>query len=82
MNLDFLKGKKVLIAEGRDSLGCSLTKLLVSHEILVESTYFSRTPPKELESHYKQYDFTKFEDCLSATSGKDCVVIFAVQASG
>jgi len=82
MNLDFLKGKKVLVAGGAGLLGCSLTKHLISHGISVESTYFSRTPPKGLEAHYRQYDFTKFEDCLSATSGKDCVVIFAVQASG
>ena len=42
MNLDFLKGKKVLITGGAGLLGTSLTQHLVTNGVLTKSTYFSR----------------------------------------
>ena len=82
MNLDFLKDKKILIAGGAGLLGTSLTQYLTSNGIRTRSTYFSRFPPKHLEEHYQQYDFTKYQDCVDATADQDYVVICAVQGSG
>ena len=82
MNLDFLKDKKILIAGGAGLLGTSLTQYLTSNGIRTRSTYFSRFPPKHLEEHYQQYDFTKYQDCVDATADQDYVIICAVQASG
>ena len=82
MNLDFLKGKKVLITGGAGLLGTSLTQHLVTNGVLTKSTYFSRKPPKHLEEHYQQYDFTKYQDCVDATANQDYIIICAVQASG
>ena len=82
MLTDFLRGKKVLITGGAGLLGTALTYVLADAGIDVESTYFSRTPPVNLAHCYRQYDFSRFDECLRATSGKDVVVICAVQASG
>ncbi len=82
MNFEFLKGKKVLITGGAGLLGMSLTKKLISLGAIVTSTYFSRSPPDHFKQYFKQYDFTKINDCLSATKGQEYVVICAVQASG
>lgn len=77
-----MKGKKILVAGGAGLLGMSLTQHLISHEMSVRSTYFSRKPPPQLKSHFERYDFTRFEDCLAATKGQDYVIISAVQTSG
>jgi GDP-L-fucose synthase len=82
LNLDFIKGKKILIAGGAGMLGMSLTRHLIFHGMSVRSTYFSRKPPPQLKSHFERYDFTRFEDCLAATKEQDYVIISAVQASG
>lgn len=82
MNLTFLKGKKILIAGGAGLLGTNLTKFLISHGISVQSTYFSRLPPKPVKESYQQYDFTKYEDCLAATQGKDIAILCGIQAYG
>lgn len=82
MNVDFLKGKKTLIAGGAGLLGTNLTECLVKHGMSVQSTYYSRNPPEHLKNHYKKYDFTKYDDCLFATKEQDYVIICAVQASG
>ena len=71
MNLDFLKDKKILIAGGAGLLGTSLTQYLISNGVLTRSTYFSRPPPKHLDEHYQQYDFTKYQDCVDATTDQD-----------
>jgi GDP-L-fucose synthase len=82
LNLDFLKGKKILVTGGAGLLGTSITQHLASLGKPVQSTFFSRLPPEHLKKYYKQYDFTKFEECLVATKGQDYVIICAVQASG
>lgn len=82
MTIDFLHGKKVLVTGGAGLLGTALTAKLVAAGIEVESTYFSRTPPPHLAHCYRQYDFSRYDECLAATAGKDVVVICAVQASG
>jgi len=82
MNFELLKGKTILITGGAGLLGMSLTQRLISLGVDVTSTYFSRTPPKSFKQYFKQYDFTKVEDCLEATKEQDYVIICAVQASG
>ncbi len=82
MDFSFMKGKQILITGGAGLLGISLTDRLVSLGMSVQSTYFSRVPPDHIKAYYQRYDFTKYEDCLVATEGKDYVIICAVQASG
>ena len=82
MAIDFLKNKKVLVTGGAGLLGTALTIALIKAGIDVESSFFSRTPPSELAPYYQHYDFNRFDDCLAATSGKDAVIICAVQAAG
>ena len=73
---------KVLVTGGAGLLGSSLTKHLIDQGISVTSTYFSRLPERSLRDEYIRADFTKYQDCLTATEGQDCVIICAVQASG
>ena len=82
MNYEFLKGKTTLVTGGSGLLGMSLTKHFISKGLSVNSTYHTRMPPKDMMQYYKQYDFTKYQDCLAATVDKDYVIICAVQASG
>ena len=82
MNLDSVKGQNVLVAGGAGLLGMCLTRRLISLEISVKSTYFSRKPPDPLKKYFQQYDFTRFEDCLAATKGQDCVLMSVAQGSG
>ena len=70
------------MAGGAGLLGTALTASLIKAGIDVESSFFSRTPPSELFPYYHHYDFNRFDDCLAATSGKDAVIICAVQAAG
>lgn len=73
---------KPLVTGGAGLLGTALTQKLLFAGVDVQSTYFSRPPTVSLESVYKRYDFTRYEDCLAATEGRGCVFICAVQASG
>tara|TARA_B100001123_G_C15189763_1_gene978818 strand:+ start:108 stop:1073 length:966 start_codon:yes stop_codon:yes gene_type:complete len=82
MNKNFLKNKKVLITGGAGLLGVSLTKLFISLNADVISTYHNRLPPKKYKKYYRKYDFNNFQDCMSATQNIDYVLISAVQASG
>ncbi len=82
MSKNFLKNKKVLITGGAGLLGVSLTKLFISLEAKVISTYYKRLPPKEYLKYYQRYDFNDFNDCMNATHNIDYVIILSVQASG
>jgi len=82
MDLSFLQDKNVLVTGGAGLLGTALTETLDRAGVLVESTFYHRTPPACLAHLYQHYDFKRFEDCLAATRGKDAVIICAVQASG
>ncbi|MEI6207213.1 MAG: NAD-dependent epimerase/dehydratase family protein [Desulfuromonadales bacterium] len=82
MDMSFLHGKKVLVTGGAGLLGMALTAECIKAGVDVESSYYSRTPPPELAAYFKPYDFNRFDDCLAATSGKDVVIICAVQAAG
>jgi GDP-L-fucose synthase len=77
-----LKNKRVLVAGGAGLLGIALTERLASLGVEVTSSSFIRKPPKSLEKYYKRYDFTKFEDCISATKDHDYVLLGAVVSSG
>tara|TARA_B100000315_G_scaffold237873_1_gene255087 strand:- start:7881 stop:8831 length:951 start_codon:yes stop_codon:yes gene_type:complete len=77
-----MKGKNILVTGGAGLLGTSITQHLTSLGNSVQSTFFSRRPTEHLKKYYKQYDFTKYDECLAATKGQDYVIICAVQASG
>jgi GDP-L-fucose synthase len=80
--VDFLRGKRVLVAGGAGLLGTALMERLVREKIDVVGSFFTRQPPVHLAAFYQRYDFTRREECLAATRDKDAVVICAVQASG
>jgi nucleoside-diphosphate-sugar epimerase len=82
MDLNFLKGKKVLVAGGAGLLGSALTDLLDREGIEVEATCFSRPPVPRLAHRYTRYDLTSPEQCLAATKGKDLVLICAAHSGG
>lgn len=82
MDPTFLKGKRVLVTGGAGLLGTALMYRLLQAGIDAVGTYFSRLPPADIASHYRQHDFTRYEDCLAATRDQDVVVICAVQAAG
>jgi GDP-L-fucose synthase len=82
VDLNFLKGKKLLVAGGSGQLGTALTRLFTSRGIEVESSFLSSKPVPELSACYRKYDFTRYDDCLEATRGKDIVLICAAQTSG
>ena len=63
-------------------MGVNLTRFLVDQGIDVQSSFYLRPPPLELERHYRQFDFGNFTDCLTATMGCDIVVICAIQGYG
>lgn len=81
VDISFVKGKNILVAGGTGLVGANLTRRLVDAGANVLSTYFSREPIF-LKEYYKRFDFTQFEDCVSATNGMDYVVICAAHISG
>ena len=82
MNRENLKNKKILITGGAGLLGVSLTKLFISLEAEVVSTYYNRPPPKKYINYYHKYDFNNYEDCLKATLNMDYAIVLSVQALG
>ena len=76
------KDKRVLVTGGAGLLGTALMYRLLQAGVDAVGSYFSRLPPRDIASHYRQYDFTRYEDCLAATRDQDVVVICAVQAAG
>jgi GDP-L-fucose synthase len=82
MNLEFLKGKKILVTGGAGLLGMNLTQFFVKNDLEVKSTYFTRPPLDHLKNFYQQFDLSEYEACLDATKGQDIVIIGAIQAYG
>jgi GDP-L-fucose synthase len=82
MDFGNLRNKRVLVAGGAGLLGIALTERLVSLGVKVTSSSFFRQPPARLKKYYQRYDFTRFEDCLSATKDQDYVLLGAVVSSG
>lgn len=76
-----IKGKKILVAGGTGLVGANLTQKLKNLGADVLSSYFSK-PPSFLKEIYKQFDFTKFEDCLEATQNRNYVIICAAKSFG
>lgn len=76
-----MKGKKILVAGGTGLVGTNLTRCLVDLGAVVTSSFRTRQPDR-LQQYYRRYDFTRFEDCLKATAGREYVFLCAVQASG
>ena len=52
MHNNYFKNKKVLITGGAGLLGVSLTKLLISLNAKVFSTYYKRLPPEKYLKYY------------------------------
>lgn len=76
-----LKKKNILVAGGTGLVGTNLTARLLGLEANVLSTCYSRKPWIHDEV-YRQYDFTKYGDCLEATKDKDYVIICAAYSLG
>ena len=82
MNIEFLKGKKILVTGGAGLLGMNLTQFFAKNDLEVKSTYFTRPPIDHLKNYYQQFDLSEYEACLDATKGQDIVIIGAIQAYG
>ncbi|MCK4364494.1 MAG: NAD-dependent epimerase/dehydratase family protein [Thermoplasmatales archaeon] len=76
-----LEGKNTLVAGGTGLVGTNLTKSLMTIGANVLSTFFSKKPPF-LKEKYKRFNFTKFEDCITATKNIECIFICAAQTYG
>ena len=76
-----ITGAKILVAGGSGLVGANLTRRLVSDQADVLATYATR-PPRAGAENYRQFDFTRFEDCLAATQGRDCVFMCAAKIGG
>lgn len=80
-HLSSVKGKSILVAGGTGLVGSNLTRRFITIGADVLSTYFSKEPVF-FKQQYKKFDFTRFEDCVEATSGIDYVIICAAQVFG
>ena len=74
-------GRKVLVAGGSGLVGMNLAKRLVKDGARVLASYYSREP-RELNEVFRRFDFTSFDDCISATRGQDCVFLCAAHIFG
>jgi len=82
VNLEFLKGNKILVTGGAGLLGMNLTQFFVKNDLEVKSTYFTRPPLDNLKNFYQKFDLSEYGACLEATKEKDIVIIGAIQAYG
>lgn len=76
-----MRAKNILVAGGTGLVGTNLTKKLVDLGARVLASYFSRQPQLHSD-HYRQFDFTRFEDCVEATRDMDYTFICAAQTYG
>lgn len=76
-----IKGKKILVTGGTGLVGANLVQKLKNLGADVVASFHLKPAPF-LKDIYRQFDFTKFEDCLSATKEKDYVIICAAQSFG
>ena len=72
---------KILVAGGTGLIGTNLARGLKETGAAVRASYHL-TVPAALEVEYQKYDFTSFEDCLTATAGMEAVFICAAQVFG
>ncbi len=73
--------ERYLIAGGSGLVGTHLSQALHKRGVDFLSTYYTRKP-RLLAPYYRQFDFTKFSDCLDATRGRQIVFICAAQTFG
>jgi len=76
-----MRGRNVLVAGGAGLVGASLTRRLDALGAHVLASYHERPPPF-LPERYRRFDFTRLDDCLTATRGMDDVFICAAQSFG
>lgn len=69
---------RYLIAGGSGLVGTHLSQALHKRGVNFLSTYYTRRPAA-LTQYYRQFDFTKFSDCLTATEQREIVFICAAQ---
>jgi GDP-L-fucose synthase len=73
--------ERYLIAGGSGLVGTHLSQALQKRGVDFLSTYYTRKPKLPAQC-YRQFDFTKFSDCLDATKGRQIVFICAAQTFG
>lgn len=76
-----IRGRRILVAGGAGLIGIHLVGRLQALGAHVSASYYQRQPPLNTD-RYAAYDFTRFEDCLKATAGQDCVCICAMATFG
>jgi GDP-L-fucose synthase len=76
-----MRGKNVLVAGGTGLVGTNLVRRLAKEGANVLASWCSREP-RELKELFGRFDFTRFEDCLEATRGRDCVFVCAARIFG
>lgn len=76
-----ISGRKILVAGGSGLVGSNLTHRLLREKAAVLSSYATR-PPIDFSEVYRQFDFTRFEDCLRATADIEIVFVCAAQIGG
>lgn len=78
--MSVLNRKNVLVAGGTGLIGMNLSQRLSALGANVLSSYHSRMPLSN--ARYERFDFTDFDDCLTATRDMDYVFICAAQTFG
>lgn len=76
-----MKGRKVFVAGGAGLIGANLVRRLTADGAIVSASYHTRKPTDGGEG-YIRFDLTRFEDCLEATKGMDCVFLAAARRFG
>ncbi len=74
-------GKKILVAGGSGLVGTHLVIALAAKKAKILASFYSRKP-RILKPCYRRFDFTRREDCLTATRGKELVFLCAAVTGG
>ncbi len=76
-----MKDRKVLVAGGTGLVGANLALRLDALGADLLATWHEKKP-RFLESRFGRFDFTRYEDCVEATRGREIVFICAAQTFG
>lgn len=76
-----MKARRVLVAGGSGLAGSALTRRLHEAGAEVRASYHERGPALLPELH-RRFDFTRLDECLTATRGVQDVIVCAAQTFG
>lgn len=83
MQINDLRGKKILVTGGGGFVGTNVIKRLISEGCSVTGTYHSTLPRFAVDgADYVQADLTKKEDCHRVTQGMNAVILTAAFVAG